>query len=112
MQHINSRDTLTPAVAVVFHASKSPGTMAIHGTLRDFSYPEDLFRDVSYSDFVYGRLDLTESDLCFCRCFWTFDVNIDMLRGSDAVTVRYRDESLALQPCDMHGNATGMVNDR
>jgi nitrate reductase (NAD(P)H) len=74
------------------------------------TYPEDLFRDVAYSDSVYGRLDLTESDLCFCWCFWTFDMSIDTLRGSDAVMVRCMDESLALQPCDMYWNATGMMN--
>ena len=59
---------------------------------------------------LYMVRNLTKSGLC-CFCwFWTFDVNIDILRGSDAVRVRYMDEWLALQPCDMHWNATGMMN--
>lgn len=79
-------------------------------SLADITYPEDLYRSVVHSDPIYGVLDLTDSDMCFCWCFWSFEVTYETLRKSDVVMVRCMDESLALQPRDMYWNATGMMN--
>jgi nitrate reductase (NAD(P)H) len=79
-------------------------------SLANITYPEDLFRAVVHSDPVYGTLDFTESDACFCWCFWSFEATFDILTKSDAVMVRCMDDSLALQPRDMYWNATGMMN--
>ena len=79
-------------------------------SMANISYPEDLFRSVTHFDPVYGNLDLTEFDTCFCWCFWSFDIEISVLKTSQAVMVRSMDESLALQPRDMYWNPTGMMN--
>ncbi|GAA98798.1 uncharacterized protein L969DRAFT_76523 [Mixia osmundae IAM 14324] len=78
--------------------------------LSQISYPEDLYRAVCYSDPVYGSLDLTERDTCFCWCFWSYDVPVGKLKQSASISVRGMDESLALQQRDMYVNATGMMN--
>ncbi|KAF8967746.1 nitrate reductase [Flammula alnicola] len=78
--------------------------------LAEIQYPEDLYRTVAYSDSVYGTLDLTESDQCFCWSFWSFEVPIATLKKCKSIAVRSMDESLALQPRDMYWNATGMMN--
>ncbi|KAF9480637.1 nitrate reductase [Pholiota conissans] len=79
--------------------------------LASITYPEDAFRSASYtSDSVYGDLDLTDSDISFCWCFWSYDIPVERLKGSNAIMVRGMDESLALQPRDMYWNATGMMN--
>ncbi|EGN92384.1 hypothetical protein SERLA73DRAFT_79664 [Serpula lacrymans var. lacrymans S7.3] len=79
-------------------------------TLANIDYPEDLYRDVCHSDPVYGTLDLTNRDTCFCWCFWSYDVSYDVLRDCDALMVRAMDESMALQPRDMYWHALGMMN--
>jgi nitrate reductase (NAD(P)H) len=78
--------------------------------LAEITYPEDLFRSIEFSDKIYGRLDLTTSDTCFCWCFWSYEIKIEALRKSAVIMVRAMDESLALQPRDMYWNATGMMN--
>lgn len=78
--------------------------------LANISYPEDDFRDIVHSDPVYGALDFTDYDTCFCWCFWSFEAPINVLSSSAAVMVRCMDESLCLQPRDMYWNATGMMN--
>ncbi|KAJ3562976.1 hypothetical protein NP233_g9237 [Leucocoprinus birnbaumii] len=79
-------------------------------SLADITYPEDRFRATAYSDSVYGDLDMTESDTCFCWCFWTLEIPIQTIRTTRAIVVRCMDESLALQPRNMYWNATGMMN--
>lgn len=79
-------------------------------SLCDITYPEDLFRTVAHSDPIYGTLDLTDSDTCFCWCFWSFEAPFQLLLGSTAVMVRCMDESMALQPRDLYWNPTGMMN--
>ncbi|KXN90611.1 Nitrate reductase [NADPH], partial [Leucoagaricus sp. SymC.cos] len=79
-------------------------------SLADITYPEDLFRTVAHFDPVYGDLDMTESDTCFCWCFWSFEMSIKTIETSRAIVVRCMDESLALQPRNMYWNATGMMN--
>jgi nitrate reductase (NAD(P)H) len=79
-------------------------------SLAGISYPEDLFRAVVHSDSTYGTIDLTDSDTCFCWCFWSYEASYELLNKSAAVMVRCMDESLALQPRDMYWNATGMMN--
>ncbi|KAG6809936.1 hypothetical protein H0H92_014018 [Tricholoma furcatifolium] len=78
--------------------------------LAEIEYPEDAFRASAFSDAVYGTLDLTDDDQCFCWCFWSFSVPLTLLRESASITVRAMDESLALQPRNMYWNATGMMN--
>jgi nitrate reductase (NAD(P)H) len=79
-------------------------------SLADITYPEDLFRTVVHPDPIYGILDLTDSDACFCWCFWSFEASFELLKASVAIAVRCMDESMAVQPRDMYWNATGMMN--
>lgn len=79
-------------------------------SLAEIKYPEDLFREVTHDDPVYGRIDLTEEDTCFCWCFWSYAVKVADLSKASSIAVRAMDESLALQPRDMYWNATGMMN--
>ncbi|KZT38057.1 hypothetical protein SISSUDRAFT_1047659 [Sistotremastrum suecicum HHB10207 ss-3] len=78
--------------------------------LADITYPEDLYRAVCYSDPVYGELDLTDRDTCFCWCFWRFDVPLSKLEKAGALMVRAMDEGLSFQQRDMYWNPTGMMN--
>ncbi|THH09687.1 hypothetical protein EW146_g8611 [Bondarzewia mesenterica] len=81
--------------------------------LAEIMYPEDLYRAVVVEDDpIWGTLDLSERETCFCWCFWKFEVEIEALAadGVGAVMVRAMDESLALQPRDMYWNPTGMMN--
>lgn len=78
--------------------------------LAEIEYPEDTFRSVAFSDSVYGALDLTNSDQCYCWSFWSLEVPLRSLRDSQSICVRAMDESLALQPRNMYWNATGMMN--
>ncbi|KAI3622791.1 nitrate reductase [Moniliophthora roreri] len=79
-------------------------------SLADIAYPEDNYRKVAHQDEIYGTLDLTERDTCFCWCFWNFKIPIDTLADSDCITVRAMDESGNMQPRDMYTNATSMLN--
>ena len=60
---------------------------------------------------IWGTMDSSEKDTCFCWCFWKLDVELQLLStdGVRAIIVRAMDESLALQPSDMYWNATGMM---
>ncbi|KAG5335746.1 hypothetical protein C0989_000489 [Termitomyces sp. Mn162] len=78
--------------------------------LAEIEYPEDSFRSVAFSDSVYGALDLTDSDQCYCWSFWSLTVPLRSLRDSPSICVRAMDESLAAQPRNMYCNATGMMN--
>jgi nitrate reductase (NAD(P)H) len=57
-------------------------------SLANISYPEDLFREVAHFDPTYGDLDLTDSDTCFCWCFWSFDIEISVLKATRGIMVR------------------------
>jgi nitrate reductase (NAD(P)H) len=78
--------------------------------LAHITYPEDFFREIVHSDPIYGRLDMSEIDTCFCWCFWNFTLDVGNLATRELIVVRCMDESLALQPRDMYWNATGMMN--
>lgn len=78
--------------------------------LANISYLEDQFREAPQLDPVYDHLDLTESDQCFCWCFWSLEIPILILHEAPSIAVRAMDESLALQPRNMYWNATGMMN--
>ncbi|KAL7410259.1 hypothetical protein BDY24DRAFT_400640 [Mrakia frigida] len=78
--------------------------------LSEITYPEDLYRAVAHSDSVYGTLDLTERDECFCWCFFSYEVPVESLKNASAIMVRAMDESLALQQRDMYWNAMSMMN--
>lgn len=79
-------------------------------SLADITYPEDQFRAAAHFDSIYGDLDLTDSDVSFCWCFWSLEMPISTMQTSRTIIVRSMDESLALQPRDMYLNATGMMN--
>lgn len=51
---------------------------------------------------VWGSLDLTERDECFCWAFWKIEIPLEKLKAAGSVAVRGMDESLALQPRDMY----------
>lgn len=59
---------------------------------------------------MYGLLDLTTRDTCFCWCFWTLRVPLAALARADVVTLRAMDEGMNTQPRDMYLNATSMLN--
>ncbi|KAK7682149.1 hypothetical protein QCA50_014736 [Cerrena zonata] len=79
-------------------------------TLANIDYPEDRYRSASFQSPVYGTLDLTESDFCYCWCFWDFKVPIVDLLSTHSIAVRAMDESLNVQSRDMYLNATSMMN--
>ncbi|KAI0962720.1 hypothetical protein AcW1_000015 [Taiwanofungus camphoratus] len=79
-------------------------------SIADVEYPEDLYRSRIYSDDVYGRLDLTDRDTCFCWCFWSFRVPVRELADASFVAVRAMDEGMSTQPRDMYPNPTSMMN--
>jgi nitrate reductase (NAD(P)H) len=56
---------------------------------------------VAYRDDVYGSLDLTDRDTCFCWCFWSFNVDMADLKKCASLMVRAMDEGLSGQPGDM-----------
>ncbi|KIM31985.1 hypothetical protein M408DRAFT_64449 [Serendipita vermifera MAFF 305830] len=78
--------------------------------LTDIVYPEDAYRAVCYSNPVFGTLDLTDRDTCFCWCFWSLEVKIHELKDSPIIMVRAMDEGMCVQQADMYWNATGMMN--
>ncbi|GAA5999899.1 hypothetical protein JCM10207_005962 [Rhodosporidiobolus poonsookiae] len=78
--------------------------------LADLTYPEDQFRQVPFKGKVWGTLDITERDECFCWAFWSVKVPVDELKDSACMAVRGMDESLAVQPQDIYLNATSMMN--
>ena len=41
---------------------------------------------------MYGTLDLTERDECFCWCFFSYDVPVSALKDAPAIMVRAMDE--------------------
>ncbi|RDB30807.1 Nitrate reductase [NADPH] [Hypsizygus marmoreus] len=78
--------------------------------LCQINYPEDLYREVAFDSTVFGRLDLTDREECFCWCFWSFSVDVNTLRENSSIQIRAMDEGLALQQRDMYWNATSMMN--
>ncbi|EKM57613.1 uncharacterized protein PHACADRAFT_170854 [Phanerochaete carnosa HHB-10118-sp] len=79
-------------------------------TLADVDYPEDHFRAAAFEHPVYGLVDLTARDTCFCWCFWTLRVPLAALARADVVALRAMDEGMNTQPRDMYLNATSMLN--
>ncbi|EMD41310.1 hypothetical protein CERSUDRAFT_89880 [Gelatoporia subvermispora B] len=78
--------------------------------LANIDYPEDRYRSMPYFDETYGKLDLTETDMCFCWCFWNLEIQVSELASARSITLRAMDEGLNLQPRDMYLNATSMMN--
>ncbi|KAF9455798.1 hypothetical protein BDZ94DRAFT_1276612 [Collybia nuda] len=73
-------------------------------------YPEDTYREIAFDSDVFGKLDLSDRDECYCWCFWSYEVSAENLKNSSAIYVRAMDESLALQQRDMYWSATSMMN--
>ncbi|GAA5913630.1 uncharacterized protein JCM6883_004028 [Sporobolomyces salmoneus] len=78
--------------------------------LADIRYPEDQYRTLPYEGRVWGSIDLTDRDECFCWAFWSLELPISKLVDASSIAVRGMDESLALQPSNMYWNPTGMMN--
>ncbi|KAI0086010.1 hypothetical protein BDY19DRAFT_895569 [Irpex rosettiformis] len=78
--------------------------------LADVEYPEDKYRETAYEHPIYGLIDLTDRDTCFCWCFWSWTISVSTLAQSDVVTLRAMDEAMNIQPRDMYLNATSMLN--
>lgn len=78
--------------------------------LGEIAAPEDLYRAVAHNDAIYGKLDLTDRDTCFCWCFWSYKVPFKQLRESSSIMVRAMDSALAIQPTDMYLNACVVIS--
>jgi nitrate reductase (NAD(P)H) len=78
-------------------------------SLADISYPEDRYRTMPFQGRVWGTLDLTERDECFCWAFWAIKIPLDRLKDSACISVRAMDESLHQMPSTMYWNPTGMM---
>ncbi|GAA5945071.1 uncharacterized protein JCM15063_001650 [Sporobolomyces koalae] len=79
-------------------------------TLATMRYPEDQYRAMPFESRVWGTIDLTDRDECFCWAFWSLDVPVARLVHSGSIAVRGMDESLSSQPSTMYWNPTGMMN--
>lgn len=77
--------------------------------LCDISYPEDAYRSRAFEGRIWGRLDLTERDECFCWAMWRIELPIADLKAAKCIAVRGMDESLALMGKTMYWNPTGMM---
>ncbi|GAA5870778.1 hypothetical protein JCM3774_001675 [Rhodotorula dairenensis] len=78
--------------------------------LCDISYPEDAYRTRAFEGRVWGRIDLTERDECFCWAMWRIELPVADLKASKCLAVRGMDESLAQMGKSMYWNPTGMMN--
>lgn len=70
--------------------------------LATISYPEDSYRTKVFQGNVWGTLDITDRDECFCWAFWELKVPVSRLADSGSVAVRAMDESLSLQGKSMY----------
>ena len=70
--------------------------------LAEIDYVEDLYRHVTAQDPVYGRLDMSESENCWCWIFWKYTVPVGALQRSSVIMVRAMDQSMNTQPRDMY----------
>ncbi|CAO1621635.1 unnamed protein product [Jaminaea pallidilutea] len=76
-------------------------------------YPEDNYREAPIrSHPFFGTLDLSETEMSFCWCFWEFEIEVGRLRDASAscITLRATDESLHTMPDTLIWNAYGMMN--
>jgi nitrate reductase (NAD(P)H) len=77
--------------------------------LANVNYPEDTYRKQSFTGELWGNIDLTERDECFCWVFWEIEVDVAELDNATSIAVRAMDEGMAVQPSAMYWNATGMM---
>lgn len=71
-------------------------------TLADLTYPEDDYRSRPFEAPVWGKLDITDRDECFCWAFWKVTIPVDQLKESACIAVRGSDEGLNLQGKTMY----------
>ncbi|KAM0788181.1 hypothetical protein ACM66B_001341 [Microbotryomycetes sp. NB124-2] len=81
-----------------------------HWILANVTYPEDEYRKVAFEAPVWGKLDITDRDECFCWVLWKVSVPVRKLVESSCIAVRGCDEGLSLQGKSMYWNPTGMMN--
>lgn len=65
-------------------------------------YPEDAYRSRAFKGDIWGTLDITDRDECFCWAFWSLKVDVGRLADAGSVAVRAMDESLHLQGQSMY----------
>ncbi|KAK0565886.1 hypothetical protein OC844_000994 [Tilletia horrida] len=85
----------------------------INWELAEVSYPEDVFRTKPLVNHpFYGTLDITDTEMSWCWCFWSFKVPVSKFADGSvaAIFVRATDEGLGVMPRDMYWNATCMMN--
>lgn len=70
--------------------------------LAEVNYPEDQYRNVAFQGDVWGTLDLTEREECFCWAFWECEVRVEELERSGSVQVKAMDEGLSGQGKSMY----------
>jgi nitrate reductase (NAD(P)H) len=71
-------------------------------SLCDITYPEDQYRSMPFEAPVWGTLDVTDRDECFCWCFWKIEVPLEKLKGAGSIAVRGMDEGLNVQGKTMY----------
>lgn len=71
-------------------------------SLCDITYPEDSYRSMPFEGPVWGTLDLTDRDECFCWAFWKLEVPVERLKEAGSIAVRGMDEGLNLQGKTMY----------
>lgn len=74
----------------------------VNWTLAEVSYPEDLYRSKAFKGDVWGTLDITDRDECFCWAFWKLEVEVSKIMDAGSIAVRAIDESLHLQGRNMY----------
>ena len=77
--------------------------------LADIEYAEDRYRDFE-GDLFGGKVDMWQRETCFCWSFWSLNIPVADLEGSEAILVRAMDEALTAQPRDMYWSVLGMMN--
>lgn len=77
--------------------------------LAHINYPEDLYRMKAYKGEIWGTIDMTERDECFCWVFWELELNVKDMGDARSIAIRAMDEGMAVQPSAMYWNATGMM---
>lgn len=70
--------------------------------LANVNYPEDLYRSQVFKSEVWGTLDITDRDECFCWAFWDLEIEVEKLMNAGSVAVRAVDESLNMQGQSMY----------
>lgn len=78
--------------------------------LATIRYPEDEYEKYGIDELFGGKVDLSRRYLCFCWCFWSYEVPMSELTCAKDIVVRAMDENMAVQPRDMYWSLLSMVS--